>query len=183
MHRPEWVIAGPDGTVVRYLYTLFGQPTTISQSEICIQTSDVIGHATFEKDQRDEGLKSDAVHAAVRSQLRKSSLTPSHFIWPSASFVAARPIQAHPDSPSAHREWARIPASQPDFARLRRTSSRQAEGAWSLRLCLGTNAIQSSFRELEAACPSCLPRRRRAVLEADSATRQGGPPHPFFSRE
>jgi hypothetical protein len=26
---------------------------------------------------------------------------------------AVRPIQAHRDSPSAHREWARIPASQP----------------------------------------------------------------------
>jgi hypothetical protein len=45
------------------------------------------------------------------TQLRNSSLIASHFIRPSASFVAGTPIQSHRNSASPRCEWERIPAS------------------------------------------------------------------------
>lgn len=89
---------------VRKTYTYFGQSNAQPVPEW--------GFARDEYAAKIGPRAAITLYAALMSQLRKSSLTPSHFIRPSASFVAGTPIQSRPDSPSARREWERIPAFQ-----------------------------------------------------------------------
>lgn len=76
-----------DSDCVRYLYTYFGHHSKTVVSEICIQFSDMLDRPPIDGEQLSPKIVEflpakpcSASHAAVSTQLWKSSLTPSQLI-------------------------------------------------------------------------------------------------------